>query len=176
MRKRTELEGGDIGGAVFVYLIVGVTTSAGATYSNLEVDHLLGERRHFIVEAERVLAIALGSEDVVTLSLLGSVQDDLAARRSHGVVDIEGAAGLDLFVASVRTSPLQSSIAEQDEDKRIKRQDTNRKVECHLGVGLLNIGVEACLLVRLKPVGQGGCGNGGDQRGQAGEKSESHVG
>lgn len=43
------------------------------TYGDLEVDHLLGEGGHLIVEAEGVLADALGSEDKVTLALLCAV-------------------------------------------------------------------------------------------------------
>lgn len=57
----------------------------------------------------------------------------------------------------------------------IKKGYTNRKVECHLGIGLLNIGVEACLLIGLKPVSQSRSTDGVDQGGQAGEKSEPHC-
>jgi len=71
--------------------------SAGITYSNLEINHLLGKSRHLIVEAERVFAVALGREDVVTLSFLCTIQDDLAAWCSHGIVNIEGATRLNLF-------------------------------------------------------------------------------
>jgi hypothetical protein len=42
-------------------------------YRNLEIDHLLGESRHLVVEAECVLANTLGSEDEITLALLCSV-------------------------------------------------------------------------------------------------------
>lgn len=66
------------------------------TYGNLKVHHLLGECRHLVVEAELVFADALGCEDEVALALLVAVQDDLAAGRGHGEVNIEGAAGLDL--------------------------------------------------------------------------------
>lgn len=83
---------------------------AGVTYSNLEVNHLLGESRHLIVEAERVFTVALGSEDVVTLSFLRTVQDDLAAWCSHGVVNIEGATRLNLFQKNVRYHQLESTI------------------------------------------------------------------
>jgi hypothetical protein len=65
-------------------------------YRNLEIDHLLGESRHLVVETEGVLSNTLGSEDEVTLAFLCPIQDDLAARCGDGVVDIEGSAGLDL--------------------------------------------------------------------------------
>jgi len=71
------------------------------TYGNLEIHHLLGKCRHLIVEAELILADALGSEDEVALALLGAVQDDLAAGRGHGEIDIEGAAGLDLHRVNI---------------------------------------------------------------------------
>jgi hypothetical protein len=71
------------------------------SYGNLKVHHLLGECRHLVVEAELVLANALRCEDEVALALLGTVQDDLAAGRGHGEVDIEGAAGLDLDRAGI---------------------------------------------------------------------------
>jgi hypothetical protein len=80
-----------------------------ATYGDFKVDHLLGESGHLVVEAEGVFAVALRSEDVVALSLLCSIQDDLAARRSHGVVDIEGAARLNLMIANVRLNRLNCS-------------------------------------------------------------------
>ena len=60
-------------------------------------------------------------------------------------------------------------------DRQTRRRRTDRKVECHLGIRLLNIGVEACLLIGLKPVSQGSGTDGGDQGGgQAGEESEPH--
>lgn len=76
-------------------------TGNRVTYGNLEIHHLLGKCRHFVVEAELVLADALGSEDEVTLALLGAVLDDLAAGRGHGEIDIEGTAGLDLHQVNV---------------------------------------------------------------------------
>lgn len=67
------------------------------TYSDFKINHLLSKSRHLIVKAEGVFAVTLGSEDMITLSLLRSIQNDLAARRSHGVIDIEGAARLNLM-------------------------------------------------------------------------------
>jgi hypothetical protein len=79
------------------------------TYSDFKIDHLLSESRHLIVKAEGVFAMTLGSEDVITLSLLRSIQNDLAARRSHGVIDIERAARLNLM--RVRSNQVNQSIA-----------------------------------------------------------------
>lgn len=53
-----------------VWFVVGTGIVA---YRNLEIDHLLGESRHLVVEAECVLANTLGSEDEITLALLCSV-------------------------------------------------------------------------------------------------------
>ena len=61
--------------------LCGVSLVTGATYGNLEINHLLGERRHFIVEAELVLADALRREYEVALSLLFFSSDDLVAWR-----------------------------------------------------------------------------------------------
>ena len=47
------------------------------TNSNLEVDQLLGECAHFIVETEAIFANLVGCEDEVTLTFLGAVKDDL---------------------------------------------------------------------------------------------------
>lgn len=66
------------------------------THGNLEVDKLLGECAHLVVEAERVVANLVRSEDKVTLALLLAVQNDLLVRGRDGVVDIKRATGLDL--------------------------------------------------------------------------------
>lgn len=59
--------------------LCGVSLGAGATYSDLEINHLFGERGHLIVEAELVFADALGREYEVALSLLFLGSDDLVA-------------------------------------------------------------------------------------------------
>lgn len=70
--------------------------AAGTTYGNLEIHHLLSERRHIVIKAECVFASGQGREDKVALSFLGAILDNLAAGRGHGEIDIEGAARLDL--------------------------------------------------------------------------------
>lgn len=71
-------------------------TKTNKTYRDLEIDNLLRKSRHIIVEAEPVLANALGREHKIALSFLGAIQDHLFAGSDNGVVDIEGTAGLDL--------------------------------------------------------------------------------
>lgn len=52
---------------------------------------------------------------------------------------------------------------------------TYSKVECHLGVALVNIGEEACFLVRLELVRKGSGSHRGDEGRQAGEESKPHC-
>lgn len=60
-------------------LVVWVSLGTGATYSNLEINHLLGKRRHLIIEAELVFTDALRREYKVALSLLFFGSDNLVA-------------------------------------------------------------------------------------------------
>ena len=69
----------------------------GGTYGDLEIDHLLGESAHLIVEAEAVFAHVKRCEDEIALSLLGSVENDFVCGADNRVVDIERASGLHLF-------------------------------------------------------------------------------
>ena len=66
------------------------------TNRNLEVNKLLGECAHLIVEAERVVADPSSSKDKVALTLLLAREDDLAAGALDNVVDIERTARLNL--------------------------------------------------------------------------------
>jgi hypothetical protein len=68
----------------------------GLAYRDLEINHLLSKRGHLIVEAESVLADALGREDKVALALLGAVKDGLLTGSDNGVVHIKRTARLDL--------------------------------------------------------------------------------
>jgi len=63
---------------------------------DLEVDELLGEGTHFVVEAERVVTRLLRCKDKVSLSLLLARENDLAVRALNLVIDIERTAGLHL--------------------------------------------------------------------------------
>lgn len=69
---------------------------SGTTYSDFEIHHLLRERRHFIVEAEPVLSNIIRREHEVALAFLCPIKYNLLRGSIHNVVDIEGAAGLDL--------------------------------------------------------------------------------
>jgi len=83
------------------------------TYGDLEVHHLVRERRHFIVEAESVLARVLRSEDEITLSFFLSFHYFLVIWSIYRVIDIERAAGLDLKMseqAELRAGQTYSKI------------------------------------------------------------------
>ncbi len=70
------------------------------TYANLEVDVFVRVRAHLVAEAELVLARVGGREDVVALSLVQALEDDLAGGAGHIVVDVERAARLNLSASS----------------------------------------------------------------------------
>src|SRR3569833_1421660 len=67
-----------------------------ATYSNLEVDVFIRIRAHLVAEAELILADVVGTEDEVALSLILTIQNDLARGAGNLVIDIERASGLHL--------------------------------------------------------------------------------
>lgn len=67
------------------------------TNSEFEIDHLFCKGGHVIVEATTIFTRLVGREDKIALSFLGPFQDDLLVRSDDAVVDIERAAGLDLF-------------------------------------------------------------------------------
>jgi hypothetical protein len=52
---------------------------------------------------------------------------------------------------------------------------TYSEVECHLRVTLVNIGEEACFLVRLELVGKGSGSHRGEKGRQSGEESKPHC-
>jgi hypothetical protein len=68
----------------------------GIAYRDLEVHDLLRKGAHFVVEAKSIFAGIVGGEDEITLSFAGPVKDDFFVGAYHRVVDVEGAAGLDL--------------------------------------------------------------------------------
>lgn len=74
-----------------------------------------------------------------------------------------------LLEADIDVSEMQEGLNQSRE-----ASCTYRKVESYFGVGLLNIGVEACLLVSLESVRQGRRANEGGQGGQTGEKRKPH--
>lgn len=71
--------------------------AGGSPYRNLEIHRLFSESAHLIVEAKPVLPWLFCREDIIALSFPGALQDRLFARSDHAVIDIEGAARLDLF-------------------------------------------------------------------------------
>jgi hypothetical protein len=70
--------------------------TSGTTYSDLEIHHLLRERRHLIVEAEPVLSNIIRREHEVALTFLCPIKYHLLSGSIYNVVDIEGATRLDL--------------------------------------------------------------------------------
>lgn len=77
-------------------------------YRDLKVNDLLGESRHFVVEAEAVLARVVRGEDEVALALLGALHHAVLVGADDLIVDIEAAARLDLqsrLPVSIRMLP-----------------------------------------------------------------------
>lgn len=69
----------------------------GGRYSNLEIDQLLRKRAHLIIEAKPILPGLRGREDKIPLPLFLVVHDDFLVRAHDAVIDVEGAARLDLW-------------------------------------------------------------------------------
>lgn len=59
------------------------------TYSYFEIDKLIGDGTHLVVEAERVVTNIVASEHKVSLALLLAVGDNLARGSSDLEIDIE---------------------------------------------------------------------------------------
>ena len=95
-----------------------------AFHHDVEIDELLGERAHVILEAEGVFADMVGSEDVVTLALAYAVEENLVVGILHLVVDIEGASSLDLY--SIRRSVTGNSASQQDAYSEVELRSTFR--------------------------------------------------
>ena len=68
----------------------------GDTYSNLKVHLFFRKCRHLVVETKTVLAYVIGSKHVIALSLLGTLHDEFLVGSRYGVIDIKGAARLNL--------------------------------------------------------------------------------
>lgn len=128
-------------------------------YRDLKVHKLLSKGRHFVIEAELVLSNTLSRKDKIALSLLRSLQDHLVTGPGHGVINIEGAARLNL---SQENAPSES----KPRRKILYHLNPYSKIESHLRVSLLNVVVEAGLLVSLEPVGESGRRHSRHQRGQ----------
>jgi hypothetical protein len=112
-----------------------------STYGNLKIDQLLSKCAHLVVEAEPVLADLVGREYKVALALLGTVEDDL----------------------------LVSTVASGPDDRVVDIKRSTRlysEIKCDLGALVVDVGEEACFLVRLQAVGQGGGVDGGAIRQQ----------
>lgn len=60
-------------------------------HRNLEVDELVGDGAHLVVEAKLVVTDLVAGEDEVALALLLALRDDLARRGVDLEVDIERA-------------------------------------------------------------------------------------
>lgn len=105
-----------------------VTRKRRGAYGDFKVDQLLCESAHLVVEAEAVLADFIGCEDEVTLSFLGSVEDDfllpaIGSWADNRIINVE------------RTTSL------------------NGEIECDFRALVLNVCEEASLLVCIEAVG-----------------------
>lgn len=125
------------------------------TNGNLEINKLLGECAHLVVEAERVLANLVRREDEVALTLLFAVQDDLLVGGLHNIVDIERTTGLHLDEKSARSAV-----------PTLHSEEAHGEVEGDLFALLFGGGEEARVLVGADLVGQCRGGNIGDETGE----------
>ena len=71
-------------------------------YSYIEIHHLIRKRAHLVVETEHVIADFFGREDEIALSLFAAFKDYFARGSGYDVVDVKGAAALDLWRKGVR--------------------------------------------------------------------------
>jgi hypothetical protein len=78
----------------------------GRTYGDLEIHKLLGPGAHLVVEAEAVFAHVSRREHKVALLLLLALHDDAFLWPDNLVVDVEGAARLDLHISYI-SIPIQ---------------------------------------------------------------------
>jgi hypothetical protein len=112
-----------------------------SAYGNLEIDQLFSKSAHFVVEAKSVLADLVGCEDKVALTLLGTIEDNL----------------------------LISAVASGSDDRIIDIKRSTRlygEVKGDFGALVVNVGEEACFLVRIQAVSEGGGVDGGAIRQQ----------
>ena len=70
----------------------------GAAYGNFELDGLICNGAHFVVEAKSVLSNLVCGEDKIALALFLAVENDFITGADDRVVDVEGATALDLWV------------------------------------------------------------------------------
>ena len=110
---------------------------AGPSYSDLEIHRLLGKGAHFVVETESVFARLFRREDRVQLSFFGILHDQFVPRVVHTVVDVKGAAGLDLDLHQSREIGESKGVAW-----------AYGEVERHLRSRVVHVGEETGLLVR----------------------------
>ena len=115
------------------------------TYSNLKVHHLIRECRHLVVEAYPVLARILRRKDKVSLSFFFSTHDLLVIRSHHLVIDVKGAARLNLYAR------VSSRFRESEETAR----EAHGEIKGDFGARSLDIREETGLFVRGQFVCQG---------------------
>lgn len=142
------------------FVSTGYITVDVPTYGNLKVNHLLCKRRELVVEAEAVLSKVVGGEDVVSLTLLGTLHHGSFVGSDHRVVNIKGSARLNLEVSDCHVG-------------RCMCQGTHGEVEGDLGATGLHICKEARFLVRLELICQC-CGGDERRNGQGQEWKEEH--
>jgi hypothetical protein len=106
-------------------------TGRRGTYGDFKIHHLLRKRAHFIVEAKAILAGVIRREDKVALALFCAVEDDFVRGADDAVVDVEGAAGLDLGggLASLIT-PCDATLREREDWKR----ELQRELQCPITI------------------------------------------
>lgn len=66
------------------------------TYRNLEINKLLCESTHLIIEAEPIFSRLTSREHEITLSFLLSIKNDFISRSYNLIIDIERTSSLNL--------------------------------------------------------------------------------
>ena len=97
----------------------------GALDGDLEINKLVCKGRHGVGEAEGIAARCLCSEDEVALSLFLAGKDWLVVGAYYIVVNVEGAARLDLDTVSPNA---QSRVLNSRQVKRVVRAPALREV------------------------------------------------
>ena len=66
------------------------------THRDFEIDRLIANGAHLVIETELIFAGFVGREDEISLTLFRAIEDDFTGGREDLVVDVEGTASLDL--------------------------------------------------------------------------------
>lgn len=103
---------------------------------DVEVDELLGEGGHVVLEAEGVLPNGVGGEDIVALTLALAVKYILVVRVLDLEVNVEGAAGLNGEVELRGKSATGIGLGAGREDARRSSRQPCRRLRRNISARL----------------------------------------